>query len=105
MSRKRGIFDNYLEAEWPQIRKGGRSRFVWRHRVLPFGVPGGFFAILWILRRDGVSMSELLTGRALWLAYFAMAVMIVTAYVFARIEWSEREDKHLKRRPDDPDIE
>lgn len=105
MPPKRGIFDGYLEAEWPRIRKLGRSRFVWRHRVLPFGIPIGLFAVLWILQKDGVSSSDLLTARALALAYFAIAVVTVTAYVFARIEWSEREERFLKRKPDDREMD
>lgn len=103
MSRQRGVFSSFLEAEWPEIRKRCRSRFVWRNRVLPLGLPLGLWGVLWLAEMDGLSVGDLLTVRGAALAYSAMAVMIASTYYLARVEWAEREEKYLKRNNQDED--
>jgi hypothetical protein len=84
-------FRDYLEQEWPVIRAEGRGRFVWRHRVLPFGIPIGCFGIVWFFYLDGLGPAALLTREGASLAYYVMGVTVVVIYIYARIEWAERE--------------
>lgn len=92
--------DQYLEAEWPELRRIGRSRFIWRHRVLPFAVPGGVVLIAWVYYYLGYPIRHLATLSGMALAYFILAVSILVGFLVRHPEWDEREARYAQQRRD-----
>jgi hypothetical protein len=86
--------EDHLRAEWPEVRRRGRSRFIWRERVLLFGLPIGVFDTWWSFHTLGWGLAELITLRGVSLAYFVLAVSAGAAALYARAEWDDRERRY-----------
>jgi hypothetical protein len=90
----------FRQQDWPELRKSGREHFVWRHRILPYGVPMGLAAVAWWFDRFGLGARDILTRQGISLTYSVMGVDLLVTYVLARIEWVQREEKFAdKGRP------
>lgn len=89
-------FHRYLEQEWPEIRAAGRDNFVWKHRVLPFGIPIACFGVIWFYYLSGFGPSAIITRQGASLAYYTVGVTVIVVYVYARVECADRERRYLE---------
>jgi hypothetical protein len=110
MMRKRDteeptLLDRYLSAEWPEVRKRGRSRFILMHHVLPFGTPAALFLAGWEYRQLDYSPSDLLTLSGLAVVYLCFFFSIGAAYRHGATAWRKRETAYLKERGPEPESE
>ena len=94
----RNLFQHYLEAEWPELRKLGRESFIWRQRVLPFGLPIALGLIVWVYSELGYRVPDLLRFHGAAVAYLILTIGLGLAYASARLEWNEREAKYKRKR-------
>lgn len=105
MSRRSGRdpdpMERFLQAEWPEVRKRGRDHFIWRQRVLPIGLPTAVIVATWAFSEVGFSWRDLLKPHGLGLAYIGMVLGAGIFYLFARVEWDERERRYREKHGDD----
>lgn len=94
----RSVFDKYLEAEWPKIRKEGAKHSFGSIVFFLFGLSTGLFLVAFLFYMEDLEPEDLLTRRGAGIAYFAMGVVLVTAYVQGRWEWTEREERYKKTK-------
>lgn len=87
----------HLDAEWQHIRQRGRSRFVWRDYVLPYGIIATVTGIGWGMFVTGSSLGDLFSRRGAYLFYIALLVTGVATYVGGRREWNARERSFSQR--------
>jgi hypothetical protein len=92
--------ERFLLTEWPAVRKRGREHFVWRHRVLPIGLPTAAIVAAWAFWELGFSARDLMRIEGIALAYISLIFGAGIFYFFARLEWNERERKYRKNRGD-----
>lgn len=83
--------ETYLSEHWRVIRMRGRSRFVWRDRVLAVGLPTLGLLTVWRFVRLDLSFASYIAGRppAYWVMQIGLAVVIT--FLLARLEWRTRE--------------
>ena len=93
--------DWFDRQDWVELRKKGRQHFVWRYRVLPFGVPMGAVSVLWAFDLLGLGARDIFTRQGLALTYYCMGVYLVVTYILAQIEWVQREEKFDQRGKQD----
>jgi bacteriorhodopsin len=86
----------YLEHEWLAIRTRGRHRFVWKQRVLPYGIPISLFGVMWFFYLSGLGPGAIVTREGASLAYYVIGITAVVIYVYARVEWAERERRYVE---------
>ena len=87
------------EHLWRSVEKGGRERFVWKHRVLPFGVPMTLLMIIWGLLQIHVGWKDLLQGKGVGFIYLATLIGLGIAYGAARLEWEDHKKKYDSAKP------
>jgi hypothetical protein len=97
------LIDRYLAADWPRMREKGRSYFIWRRLVLPFGVPTAVFGAAWQYRQLHFGASDLLTGPGIGLIYVSFFFGIASAYAYGAFEWNKRESAYLREHGRDSD--
>lgn len=91
---KRSFFGHFLAEEWKELRTLGRDRFVWRERVLTFGVPLGVaLATVQLFDR-----AEPLSFRTVLISAFYVLGSALFTYIEARLEWKRRESEYQESR-------
>jgi hypothetical protein len=90
------LLDRYLSAEWPAVRRRGRSRFILMHYVLPFGTPAALILTGWEYRQLDYRASDLLTLGGLAVVYLCFFFSVSAASLHGAIAWRKREDAYLK---------
>lgn len=100
--------EEYLSKYWRVVRARGRSRFVWRDRVLSVGVPTLSLLTVWRFLRLNVGLDDFFLARAPLYWVLQIGLMVSIAYVLGRVEWHARErqfrDLWLSRGLDVPGV-
>ena len=91
----------FARQDWVELRKKGREHFIWFHRVLLLGVPIGASLVVWAFDLLGLHARDALSRQGFALMYFCIGVTVVVAYVFAWLEWVDREEKFSRRDKQD----
>jgi hypothetical protein len=56
----------------------------------------GLVALVWFFDLLGLGIRDLLTKQEIALAYYVLGVTLLITYVFARIEWAQREEEYAR---------
>ena len=84
------------EHVWRTVEKEGRDRFIWKRRVLPFGIPITLLMIAWEFLELQTDWRDLLYGRRAAVVYLTAFLGIAVTYVIAMVEWDEHKSKYDK---------
>jgi len=83
-------------AEWIDVRKNGPSRFAWRERVLPVGLPVGL-ALAALNALAGGAHGDYALPALVAEGWFCVASAMALAHLSAALEWHDRERIHRAR--------
>lgn len=92
--KKKRILSQLEAADWPELRKRGKRRFVITHRVIPMGIPLGAVMSAWWFRELGMSVADVITIRGLGTLYLNMLLTAGSAYFYGSDEWERRERRY-----------
>jgi hypothetical protein len=82
------------EHVWRSVEKQGRNRFIWKHRVLPFGIPITLLLIALEFLELAAGWRDLLYGRWSAVVYLTLLLGVAITYVIAMVEWDDHKRKY-----------
>lgn len=68
------------EHVWRSVEKEGRQSFIWKHRLLPFGIPGIVVLVVWAFWELQLGWSGLLHAKGLAVIYLTSLAVIGIGY-------------------------
>lgn len=96
--KRLGFIDTFIAADWPRLRKNGRTAYIWYHHILTYGALGIVISFAWAVDRLQWSASDFLSLKGVSLLFLAASIAIISGYIRGGMEWAKFERIYLEKR-------
>ena len=83
--------ERFRRGQWVEMRKMGRTRFIWMERIVRMGLPIALAVVTYQFIDLSLGFSDLLRPRGILTVVIGAVAGIASGFIYGVVEWDSRE--------------